>query len=350
MKHNTLFAKKLFTGVKMFVAAAAMCLSMSTFSPVTAHAQSINDANMFVKQPKDGDRSCNACSQTMLLKRTFYLLGKDPNSVTLEGTRRTTCAKNSLGNYTLGKASYNYQGISVARHTFNKNANTLKSLLDQHPEGIVLFRNDGHTHAVLVTDYQGGVFYAADPANCSGKGRIPLTSTFRVRVETAGYYWAVSSPSIPRDRLNQQTSQPSAPADNCSTSYAGNYTCTAPHYLQIREGHGTNYRAIGRIYPGKTVYVSRGNGSWAHVSYNGVNGYVSMSYLKKYVPAPSNEGWYTCTAPHYLQIRAGRSTRYRARGRIYPGRRVYVTSVSGGWGKVSYNGVTGYVSMSYLRR
>ena len=84
--------------------------------------------------------------------------------------------------------------------------------------------------------------------------------------------------------------EPAGPVTcNCSDSYAGDYTCTASTSLTIRSGHGTGYSKVGSIPHGATVYVSKGDGSWAHVSYNGVNGYASMSYLQKQnkVKAPS---------------------------------------------------------------
>ena len=76
---------------------------------------------------------------------------------------------------------------------------------------------------------------------------------------------------------------------NCSDSYAGNYTCTSKTTLNIRSGHGSGYSVVGSIPSGATVYVSKADGSWAHVSYNGVNGYASMTYLQRQnqVAAPS---------------------------------------------------------------
>ena len=69
---------------------------------------------------------------------------------------------------------------------------------------------------------------------------------------------------------------------NCSTSYAGTYVCTtssAP--LNIRSGHGKDYGVIGSIPSGATVTVSKADGTWAHVTYGGVSGFASMSYLAK---------------------------------------------------------------------
>ena len=76
---------------------------------------------------------------------------------------------------------------------------------------------------------------------------------------------------------------------NCSDSYAGNYTCTSNTTLNIRNGHSTSSSIIGSIPSGATVYVSKSDGTWAHVEYNGVSGYASMSYLSKINPAPPDE-------------------------------------------------------------
>ncbi len=68
----------------------------------------------------------------------------------------------------------------------------------------------------------------------------------------------------------------------CSTSYAGDYTVTTSSLpLTMRSGHGTGYSTVTSIPKGSKVYVSRANGSWAHVEWNGYSGYCSMSYLTK---------------------------------------------------------------------
>lgn len=69
---------------------------------------------------------------------------------------------------------------------------------------------------------------------------------------------------------------------SCSTSYAGKYiinTSRAP--LSMRSGHGTNYSIITTIPKGTEVEVTKANGSWAHVKWNGYSGYCAMEYLKK---------------------------------------------------------------------
>ena len=58
---------------------------------------------------------------------------------------------------------------------------------------------------------------------------------------------------------------------NCSTDYAGDYyVSTNSLPLTMRSGHGTGYAVVASIPKGSTVYVSRADGSWAHVEWNGL--------------------------------------------------------------------------------
>ena len=69
---------------------------------------------------------------------------------------------------------------------------------------------------------------------------------------------------------------------NCSTDYAGDYyVSTNSLPLTMRSGHGTGYSVVTSIPKGSKVYVSRADGSWAHVQWNGYSGYCSMGYLTK---------------------------------------------------------------------
>ncbi len=68
----------------------------------------------------------------------------------------------------------------------------------------------------------------------------------------------------------------------CSTDYAGEYcVSTSSLPLTMRGGHGTGYPSVASIPKGARVYVSRADGNWAHVEWNGRTGYCSMSYLTK---------------------------------------------------------------------
>ena len=85
---------------------------------------------------------------------------------------------------------------------------------------------------------------------------------------------------------------------NCSTDFAGNYIVTTNQYpLTMRSGHGTGYAQIIAIPRGEQVYVSKADGTWAHVEWNGYKGYCSMQYLTKVqsVSAPTIHAWMSDT-------------------------------------------------------
>lgn len=69
---------------------------------------------------------------------------------------------------------------------------------------------------------------------------------------------------------------------NCSTSYAGEYyVSTSSMPLTMRSGHGSGYSSVASIPKGQTVYVSKADGAWAHVSWNGISGFCSLQYLTR---------------------------------------------------------------------
>ena len=72
---------------------------------------------------------------------------------------------------------------------------------------------------------------------------------------------------------------------NCSESYSGNYIVTTESTdLNMRSDHSSSSSIVTKIPKGETVYVSKADGTWAHVEYNGNLGYCSMQYLTKTEP------------------------------------------------------------------
>ena len=135
-----------------------------------------------------------------------------------------------------------------------------------------------------------------------------------------------------------------------STSGGGavDYYITAQPSLRIREGRGTNYKQIGSIPKGKKVSVTDIDKGWGKTTYNGVTGYICMDYVKKDGNTSSSaDGSYKINASPSLRIRSGRGTNYKQVGSIPNGKVVSVTDVSQNWGKVTYSGKTGYISMQY---
>ena len=83
---------------------------------------------------------------------------------------------------------------------------------------------------------------------------------------------------------NPNPVSPSAeePACECTEDYAGIYTTKGVvTFLYIRAGHSADTSALGQIPAGSEVKVTKGDGKWAHVEFNGIKGYSSMDYLEK---------------------------------------------------------------------
>lgn len=58
---------------------------------------------------------------------------------------------------------------------------------------------------------------------------------------------------------------------------------------------------------------------------------------------------YTVTASPSLNIRKGKGTGYAVVGSIPKGKKIKVTSISGGWGYTTYNGKSGYIYMAHTK-
>ena len=128
--------------------------------------------------------------------------------------------------------------------------------------------------------------------------------------------------------------------------------------LNLRKGPGTSYSVIRTLSKGTAVTVHSSSNGWSKISVNGVEGYVSTSFLSSTNPSTnsstSNETTSTPTTTMYvtpdagLNLRKGPGTSYSVIRTLSKGTAVTVHSSNNGWSKVSVNGVEGYVSTSYL--
>ncbi|MFL4476387.1 SH3 domain-containing protein [Paeniglutamicibacter sp. MACA_103] len=122
--------------------------------------------------------------------------------------------------------------------------------------------------------------------------------------------------------------------------------------LNLRTGPSTAYRILLTIPQGTTVVVSaQASTGWYKVSYAGRTGWVSNRYVSivgSTAPAPSSLPATVRTTAN-LNLRTGPSTEYRILLTIPAGTTVKVSArASNGWYKVSYAGLTGWVSNSYV--
>ena len=131
---------------------------------------------------------------------------------------------------------------------------------------------------------------------------------------------------------------------------------TASAGLNLRKGPSTSYAVIKTLSKGTEVTVVSSSNGWSKVNVGGVSGYVSSDYLSSTKPSTgsssSNESTSNSTSTMYttdrLNLRKGAGTSSSVITTLDKGVAVTVHSSSNGWSKVSVNGMTGYVSSSYL--
>ena len=125
-----------------------------------------------------GKASCTLASAVMMIRARTYLCGNDTwGDLTEQGMESVAWIdKEGLrGSFTYSWDSYSISVTSIGA-TGGVRADEIKGLLDEHPEGIVLYCG-GRPHAVFITDYEGDTFYCADPAEYYYGKRITLASS-----------------------------------------------------------------------------------------------------------------------------------------------------------------------------
>ncbi|MGI6182513.1 MAG: SH3 domain-containing protein [Candidatus Fimadaptatus sp.] len=141
-------------------------------------------------------------------------------------------------------------------------------------------------------------------------------------------------------------------------------------YVNLRSGPGTGYDAIARLHNGDLVKLLGLSGTWSHVYYNGLEGYVSSSLLTSVETAtavPSDQPTPTPTptpAPTptagaeraavvncsgSLNVRSAPSTGASKVGMLKRGDKITVLAEENGWAKIKYKDGVAYVNAAYIR-
>ena len=199
------------------------------------------------------------------------------------GTSRQTCNGFQPGDRQLSwqcmgyaeKLGYDATGLNPRDAGSGWYIDRSPSALDNlKPGDIVRYRYDGHS--IYITGVDGDIVTYTD---CNGDGHciIQWDMTVTKAALRASFTYVHRAPS---------TAEPGPAVCDCSEEYAGEYICTTESTpLNIRGGHGSNYRVVGTIPRGATVVVTKasgtGNDDWAHVTYNGLTGFASMQFLSK---------------------------------------------------------------------
>lgn len=142
----------------------------------------------------------------------------------------------------------------------------------------------------------------------------------------------------------------------CITSAAATTGTVNTAVLRLRADASTSSSILTKASAGTSVSIldTAANG-WYKVSYNNIQGYMSSAYLTV-AAAPVADTTTTATTSYgqvatsgsALNLRSGPSTDYSRLTTIPDGTILTLSSSTDGWYYVTYNGVSGYVSGSYL--
>ncbi len=138
-------------------------------------------------------------------------------------------------------------------------------------------------HTIFVTNIDKDNIYYCD-ANYDDKNTV----RYNMSISKSELKTKVSKNLITGDSTgwvaHHENNMIQAPSSSCSctTDYAGTYRYTVPNAcIEIWSGHGTDYEILGFITADDLITVTKSNGEWAHVEFQGISGYASMAYLEK---------------------------------------------------------------------
>jgi len=117
--------------------------------------------------------------------------------------------------------------------------------------------------------------------------------------------------------------------------------------LNIRQQPSTSSQVLGVVYNGEKLELLDNDGVWATVRYNNNTAYVSQQYVSIDGAAVQKKVYVTASS---LNVRSGAGTGYSVLTQAPYGAELTVLEQAGAsWYKISYNGVTGFVSADYIR-
>lgn len=270
-------------------------IPLSAVSVSAAGGMSIAELQAKFPHGKYWNHVGNPGSSNSVNNQNGYTSSPCPKHGTV-GTSSQTCNGFQPGNSQLSWQCMGYAeklGYDVTGYNPRTNANgwttlTSSSALDSLKAGDIVRYKNGN-HSIYVTAVNGDTVTYTD---CNSDGHCVIR-------------WGatISKSTLRSSFTHVRRYSGSTPVCNCSASYAGQYTCTTSSLnLTIRSGHGTSYSKVGSIPSGATVTVTKSDGTWAHVTYNGVSGFASMEYLSKSHNHSYNQG-YEAAHPHKVYMK-----------------------------------------------
>ena len=220
-----------------------------------ALSTNINDSSVFIVQQTD--YSCTLAAAVMMLRRRAILDGvSDWRSITENSVRPHAWVRNEGL-----KGGFTYRGMHVRAVRFNAGdrGSQLRNLLSNRPEGIVVWHaptSQSWPHAVLITDYQSGTFFAADSARNAPRGRIPLNSTVMrgsgqaEKLANLHQYWYISG----RGQADTTITTSFSPVNSGSVQWVSGTPTGAPgRNVRLQANPANGWRFVGWYIDGSRI-------------------------------------------------------------------------------------------------
>jgi uncharacterized protein YgiM (DUF1202 family) len=121
--------------------------------------------------------------------------------------------------------------------------------------------------------------------------------------------------------------------------------------VNIRSSASSKSTRLGRVEAGYKLEVQEvmKNG-WTKIVYSGKTGYVMTKYLQMIETAHGYTPIGRITATDNVNVRASASEEAGRMGTISAGTTVSLLGIEGGWCKVNYEGLVGYVKADYVKQ
>ena len=182
---------------------------------------------------------------------------------------------------------------------------------------------------------------------------------YKIELSNGSTGWVSSQYITLNDSSSDSANTPSDSEDSTEINKKGTVNTSA---LNVRQGAGTNYSIIGKLYKGDVVNILSSSNGWYKIELsNGSTGWVSSQYItlndsssdSANTPSDSEDsteinkkGTVNTSA---LNVRQGAGTNYSIIGKLYKGDVVNILVSSNGWYKIELsNGSTGWVSSQYI--
>ena len=138
---------------------------------------------------------------------------------------------------------------------------------------------------------------------------------------------------------------------NSETTSSGMYkVTTAGGSLKLRASASATANVLTLVPNGTDVVVTQISNGFGKTTYNGNAGWLSMNYLTYNFVATQLGRYKVKTNSGRLKMHESDSPDSQTIALVSNGADLNVISTSNGFGKVSYNGLTGWVSLNYLSK